>query len=156
MTKELIITLISGARDALIRTAQAVPDDKFNWHPLDAGRSVRELLGDAAQMPKMVQVMLESRGEKVPSLAMYHELKAECENWSRDEMISHLQANCDALFPLINALSEEELAREISVPMGKEMTMTFALWILMTHRTITNRYAQINYIQTLYGDTEFH
>ena len=156
MTKKLITTMISDARDSLVRTAEAVPDDKLNWRPLDAGRSALDLLGDAAQTPKMIAMMLESRGETMPSREMFQEMKAERENWTRDDALSHLQANCDRLLPLIELLPDEELAREITLPMGGGMTMPLAGWIMMTYRTLTNRFAQINYIQTLYGDNEPH
>ncbi len=156
MTKKLMTMMIGDARDSLARTAQAVPDDKLNWRPLDAGRSALDLLGDAAQTPKMIAMMLESRGEIAPSREMFQQMKAERENWTRDDALSHLQQNCDRLLPLIEALPDEELAREITLPMGGGMTYPMAIWIMMTYRTLTNRFAQINYLQTLYGDNEPH
>lgn len=156
MTKKLMTMMISDARDSLARTAQAVPDDKLNWRPLDAGRTVLDLLGDAAQAPEMMSRMLESKGAETPSYEMFQEMKAEREGWTRDDALSHLQQNCDRLLPLIEALSDEELAREITLPLGGGTTMPLAGWIMLSYRSITNRYAQINYIQTLYGDNEPH
>lgn len=156
MDKELILTMIGKARDGLVRTAQAVPEDKLNWRPLDNGRPVLDLLGDAAQAPQMVSRMLESRGEFAPSPEMFQQLKQEREGWTRDETIGHLNENTEHLFTLVRALPDEELARPVTLPLGGGMTMPLAGWIMVAYRSFTNRYAQINYIQTLYGDFEPH
>ncbi len=156
MDKELLVTMIGNARDGLVRTAQAVPEDKLNWRPLDNGRPVLDLLGDAAQVPQMVSQMLESHGDFAPSREMFQQMKQEREGWTRNECIERLNRNTEHLFTLIRALPDEELARLVTLSLGGGMTMPLAGWIMMTYRTFTNRYAQINYIQTLYGDFESH
>jgi len=157
MIQELIIGMTTGARDGLIRTAQAVPEDKLNWHPLDKGRTVLDLLGDAAQAPQMVNQLLESGVENFrygPEL--FAQMKEERSAWTRDECLEHIRRNTEKMFSLIEPLSDEELGRPVTLPFGGGMTLPLAGWIMMAHRSFTNRFSQINYIQTLYGDSDNH
>jgi hypothetical protein len=56
----------------------------------------------------------------------------------------------------VNSLSVEELDAPVTMPFGGGMTLPLAGWIMMAYRTYMSRFAQINYIQTLYGDFEPH
>jgi hypothetical protein len=40
--------------------------------------------------------------------------------------------------------------------MHGEVAMPLSAWIMLAYRTFVSRFAQINYIQTLYGDFGFH
>lgn len=156
MSKNIIITMIENGRDGLIRTAQAVPDDKMNWKPLDNGRTVLDLLGDAAQTPKMVTQMLASNGEFKPSREVFQQMAQERAGWTREQTMEHLHANTDAVIEAIRQVPDEMIEQPLHLPMGGGMTMPLGAWMLMVYRTFTSRMAQINYIQTLYGDFESH
>lgn len=68
MSKQVIISMIEvGARE-LDRTARAVPDDKLQWKPLDNGRTVIDLLGDAAQAPTLCTGLLRGTIQYGPEL----------------------------------------------------------------------------------------
>ena len=85
MNNQFLIGLIRNAYDGLARTVSAVPDDKMTWKPLDNGRTVLDLLGDAAQTAGMTAQMAQTRGEVKPSYEMFQQLKAERENWTRKD-----------------------------------------------------------------------
>ncbi len=155
MSKELIIGLIESGRDALLRTAQAVPDDKLTWKPLDNGRTVLDLLGDAAQTPHMITKML-TEPAFAPSREIFAQMTQERAGWMFEEAVTHLNKNTDDALAAISALSEEELAKPMTLQMGGGMTMPMGGWVMMINRTFISRMAQINYIQTLYGDFESH
>ncbi len=156
MSKELIIAMIEMGRDGLIRTAQAVPDDKLNWKPLDNGRAVLDLLSEAAWVPEIVTRLLESKGEWKPSYEYFKQGAPERAAWTRDECLEKLRANTDAAIAAIRDVSEEELLQPMKMPIGGEITLPLGIWVMMTYRTFMSRTAQINYIQTLYGDFESH
>lgn len=155
MSKELIIGSIESGREQVLRTAQAVPDDKLNWKPLDNGRTVLDLLGDAAQTPQIVTRMLTEPGF-TPSREVFGQMAQERANWTRDEAVEHLKSNTDQAIAAIRSLSEEKLAEPLHLPMGGGLTLPLGGWIMMIYRTFVSRMAQINYIQTLYGDFESH
>jgi hypothetical protein len=155
MSKELIITLIENGLRDLERTAQTVPEDKWNWKPLDNGRSVLDLLGEAAQTPLLVVRLLEAP-ETFNPYEIFPQLTQERQGWTREETLERLRANTRTALEAIRALPDGELEKPLHLPMGGGMTLPLGAWVLMAYRTFVSRFAQINYIQTLYGDFEFH
>ena len=156
MTKDLILNLLQTGEQGLIRTFNAVPDDKLNWAPLDKGRTALDAFADAAQACEMVTRLVESKGEMKLLPEMFAGNKAARSTWTKDDAIAAMNANTTALYAAINTLSEEELAMSITMPIGGGMTMPLGAWILVVYRAFISRFAQINYIQTLYGDSESH
>ncbi len=156
MSKELIVSLIQSGHAQLVSTAQATPDDKLNWKPLDNGRTALDLLGDAAQTAKMTRQMLESKGDFKPSREEFGKLKAESATWTREDAMKHLNNNTEQLLESLRETPSEVLDQPLHLPMGGGMTMPLGGWVMMTYRTFVSRMAQINYIQTLYGDFDSH
>ena len=154
MSKRVLTALIESGRMGLERTAAAVPEDKLSWKPLDNGRTVLDLLGDAAQAPAMCVAMLNGTGEYGPHV--FARMAQERSTWSRDEALKHLRDNTAQLLAEIEAMPEEKLDEPVTLPMGGGMTLPLGAWIMMAYRSSTARTAQINYIQTLYGDFERH
>lgn len=155
MSKQLIITLIENGLQDLEKTALAVPEDKWNWKPLDKGRTVLDLLGEAAQTPLLVVRLLESPTTFNP-YEIFPQLMQERAGWTREETLKKLRANTQTALEAIRALPVEELEKPVHLPMGGGTTLPLGAWVLMAYRTFVSRFAQINYIQTLYGDFEFH
>ncbi|MBW3635453.1 MAG: DinB family protein [Armatimonadetes bacterium] len=157
MTKQLLLLALQQGKDGLLRTFNAVPDDKLDWKPLDAGRSVLDLVGEAAQTPAMVHGIIDMQTQVPDSIGeMFGQMRAQRAGWSKADVMQHLETNHGALIAAIEGLSEEDLGRIVTMPMGGGMTMPLAAWMMMAYRTYISRFAQINYIQTLYGDTEMH
>lgn len=156
MSKELIITMIQGAMMQLQSTALAVPEDKLNWKPLDNGRTVLDLLGDAAQTPIMVVELLKSPDNFNP-YELFPKLTAEREGWTREQCLEKLQSNTAAAIEAIRATPDADLEKSITLPFGtRSVTLPLGAWMMIANRTFVSRFAQINYIQTLYGDFEGH
>ena len=156
MTKDLILNLLQNGEQSLIRTFNAVPDDKLNWAPLDTGRTALDAFSEAAQTCQMVTKLVETKGETKPSPQMFAQMKAERASWTKDDAVAAMNTGSAALYTAIGYLSEEELAMPVTMPMGGGMTMPLGAWIMMAYRAFIARFAQINYIQTLYGDSESH
>ncbi len=156
MTKDLILSLMQSGEQSLIRTFNAVPDDKLNWAPLDKGRTALDAFSEAAQTCQMVTKLIETKGEMKPSPQMFAQMKAERANWSKDDALAAMNTNSAALYTALGTLSEDDLAMPVTMPMGGGTTMPLGAWTMMAYRTFIARFAQINYIQTLYGDTESH
>ena len=156
MSKDLILNLMQNGEQSLIRTFQAVPDDKLNWAPLDKGRTALDAFAEAAQICQMVTGLVQSKGEQKPSPQMFAQMKAERASWTKDDALAAMNTNAAALYTAIGVLSEDELAMPVTMPMGGGMTMPLGAWVMMAYRAFIARFAQINYIQTLYGDMESH
>ena len=156
MSKQMIIGLIKSGRDQLVRTVEATPDDKMQWKPLDNGRTALDLLCDAAQTAAMTHKMLQSKGDFKPSREVFQTMKAESAGWSREHAMQQLQDNTAQLLETLRNVPDEVLEQPLHLPMGGGMTMPLGGWVMMTYRTFVSRMAQINYIQTLYGDFDSH
>lgn len=157
MNNQILIGLIRHAHAGLTRTVSAIPDDKMTWKPLDNGRTVLDLLGDAAQTAGLTAQMAQTRGEVKPSYEMFQQLKAERENWTREDAMRALEDNAQKLYAAIEQLSNEELGKMVTAEVGGGLTFPLSAWMMMmAYRTFISRFAQINYIQSLYGDFERH
>ena len=97
-----------------------------------------------------------ARGEVKPSYEKFAALKTERADWTREAARTTLEENAQKLYAAIDELSEAELAQDVTMEIGGGMTMPLAAWIMMANRTFISRFAQINYIQTLYGDFDSH
>jgi hypothetical protein len=77
--------------------------------------------------------------------------------WTREQCMDKLRDNTAAAIEAIQAVPDAQLEEPVAVPMGDgEMSLLLGAWVLMVYRTFISRFAQINYIQTLYGDFDFH
>lgn len=155
MSKAIIIAMLEMGRDGLESTARAVPDDKLNWKPLGNGRTVLDLLGEAAQTPALLAKMLNSKGESMPDENDFRRMIEERASWTHDECLQKLHANTEAAIEAIHHTPDEMLEQPVLVP-ASGATLPMGVWMLMPYRTFAARTAQINYIQTLYGDFESH
>ena len=61
-----------------------------------------------------------------------------------------MQAVCRA----IDTFSEADLGKEVAMPWGAKFPAMVAILLPTSHMTYHD--GQINYIQTLFGDAEFH
>ncbi len=157
MIKDLILTLLKNGHSELINTFAAVPDDKIGWRPLDNGRSALDLFAETAQMGDVGRRIIESRGQFRVTRELLDTLRAERASWSREEALTAMETNHAGAIAAVEACSDEELAQPVTIPMmGGDITMPLASWALMGYRQYISRFAQINYIQTLYGDTDSH
>jgi hypothetical protein len=158
MTKELISMLCQQGKDGLERTFAAVPDDKVAWQPAEGARSALDAFGDAAQTLDFVGKLLESKGEEKPPMdrAFFMQMKTERSAWTRQEALTHFELGWSRFKGALEPLTDEQLATPVTMPMRGGITAPLAVWVMMAYRSCISRFAQINYIQTLYGDNESH
>ncbi|RYX81547.1 DUF1572 domain-containing protein [bacterium] len=158
MTKELILSLCQNGKDSLERTFAAVPDDKVSWQPAEGARSALDGFGDAAQTMLLMAKMIDSKGGEIPPMNrdFFMQLKAERAGWTRENATTQYELGWSHFKGALELLSDEDLAKPVTLPMRGGMTAPLASWVMMVYRTCISRFAQINYIQTLYGDLESH
>ncbi len=156
MTKELISMLCQQGKDSLERTFAAVPDDKISWKPAEGANSALDLFGETAQTFRMIAGLIESKGEAKPSREMFAQFRAERASWTRQDALTHMETEFSRFKAGLESLTEDDLNIPVTLAMGGGMTAPMAMWIMMAYRSTISRFAQINYIQTLYGDLESH
>lgn len=145
MDKQAIIKEIHGSNYLLTKACEAVPADKFDWAPGEAGTPLRGILSHCAAFPHWVISAVRSRG-----LPEGHQ---EPEVGSLAAGLEQLQANSAELIAFIEALPESEAGVTVNFPWG-EATVAEALG----YHSWNNTYhlGQVNYLQLMLGDMEFH
>ena len=128
----------------------------MTWKPLDKGCMVLDLPGAAAQAAGIHAEMAQTRGEVKPSYETFQQRKAERQNWTREDAMRMFEENTQKLFAAIGELSDEDLKIVVTADVGGGITLPLGGWMLRSYRTFISRFAQINYIQTLYGDFDRH
>ena len=156
MHKQLILGALSSAKAQLLNTFNAVPDDTLGWKPLDKGRTALDAFSDAAQTAGMTAQLVASRGEMKIDREVFMQLAQQRAAWTKQTALDELETGHAALLKAVEEASDEDLAKPVTLGVGGGMTMPLGAWAMMAQRSYVSRFAQINYIQTLYGDTESH
>ena len=156
MNKKTLTLMLQDGMEDLAKTSRAVPEDKLQWRPLDNGRTALDLLGEAAQAAGLGAELARSRGETKITPALFQNGKPERAEWTREIALEKLESATRQLLAAIEELSDEELDRDITMNMHQSMTYPLSVWLMLPYRSFVSRMAQINYIQTLYGDFDFH
>ncbi len=137
MTKELLMAL------------EFTPDDKLDWVPMGAAKTPRVIIAECGASYRWLAAEL--RGE--PNAAEAWE-STKPEDFATREALADFVKGAEAEFlAAIGALTQEQLGQKRQVFWGEE-TLGNLMWLGMIH---TNYHVgQLNYIQTLWGDTEMH
>jgi hypothetical protein len=139
-----------------VSTFNAVPDDRLEWKPLDNGRTPLNLFSEVSQMFALAAEVARTRGESKYSYERFKQMAAERSAWDKATALEQGEKNFAALLEAVQQLSQEDLVAPVFMPLRGGRTMALAGWIMLAYRSSISRFAQINYIQTLYGDFEMH
>lgn len=143
------------AKDRLIKDIDTTPDDKLNWSPSTTCRTPIQLIAHAAMATTGMMGMLQ--GEPIPfddiAVADAGWRKAEKEFKSRDEVVNLLNKNSAEYLSWLDTLTPSQIASTLKAPFG-EFPMASAVTWPADH--LRNHAAQIEYIQTAYGDMDWH
>ncbi len=148
------VDVTRSAVDEFFRYAEAVPEDRLDWSPMDEGQSVLALCREIAVTPDWaVQVMedinlsqeeQEEAGEEMKSWGSIAQCKEEFEKrfevWAK----------------LVEDLPDEKLSDTRWLPYEGGRDFTFLELLDYPRWNTTYHLGQIGYIQILYGDKEMH
>jgi hypothetical protein len=152
--QQIAATLTQEATQNLIRTAQAMPDEKFTWQPLDAGRSALDQIIECGIINSWGARLLHDRA--VPPMDGEAYARTKTATTTRDAAIQLLERGTAELVAAIEAFPDAHLEDTLELPFRAGMIKSFTEMLLMPYWNLTYHLGQINYIQTLYGDREMH
>jgi uncharacterized damage-inducible protein DinB len=155
--QEFMIDVTRAAAAEAFQYAKAVPVDKLEWKPLDAGRSVLDICRELAVCPTWCQDIIESKEFPEYTPEAMEAAKLEQQAW---KTVEDCEAECnrrlEKLFAFFAAMPDERLEEKKWLPYsgGREHSMRemmdYPRW------NFTYHLGQIAYIQTLYGDNEMY
>ncbi|MBM3471852.1 MAG: DinB family protein [Armatimonadetes bacterium] len=137
VTKELLVAL------------KYTPDDKLDWVPMGAAKTPKAIIVECATGNKWMAAELRCEEN---AAGVWEGIKVE-DYPTREALAEFVEASQAELLAAIDALTEEQLDQKRKVFWGEE-SLRDLVWLGMMH---TNYHVgQLNYIQTLWGDTEMH
>ena len=158
-THEQVISEAKGefnrAKDRLLKDLATTPDDKLNWSPSPSSRTPIQQIAHSAMAISGMMGMFE--GEPIPfeniAEADAGWRKAEKEFKTREEVTSLLNKNCDEYCSWLDSLPASKLNSTLKVPFGEFPMASIITW---PADHLRNHAAQMEYMQTIYGDMDWH
>jgi hypothetical protein len=141
--------------DRLTKALESTPDDKINWSPSPTSRTPVHQVAHAAMAIGGMQGMLQGKPFPFKDTAdMDTTIRAEEKAFTtREQALELLETNKNAYLAYLDALTPEQLASNFDSPMGS-FPMTAAITFIADHNR--SHASQIDYMQTIYGDMEWH
>lgn len=147
-------TIVMG-KERFLKTFSFVPDDKLTWSPSSTSKSALQIAAHIGLSNEGMAGIV--RGEKPPFSNMAELFQImnveEKKITSREQAIAVIESGTNTALAALDALTPEKLAGPAGVP-GMEMPMAQFIMIIGSH--VMNHAAQIDYLQTTWGDLENH
>ena len=145
------------SRNRVLSLLESTPDDKLNWSPSPTARTPLALVAHAAMSLYNITEMLKGRpfGATATAVADKDFRKAEQEFTSRAAVVALFEKGAAEYVAWIDALTEEGLNDPITFPFGLG-TGTVLYGLSAAARHTEAHIAQLEYIQTIYGDHDWH
>jgi len=147
----------TGARDVMAHALATTPDDRINWSPSPTARTPVQQVAHAAAAVAHLTATLDGRRFAVPTPA---EADLGFRAWerqftTREEVLSLLARNGDAFLAWLDALTPDRLESSVALPfdLGR-VPVRVGIAFPALHTRV--HAAQIDYIQTIYGDHDWH
>lgn len=145
------------ARGGLEHALANTPDDRIHWAPSDTARSPLRIAAHAAMAVGAMLGNLNGDTFAIPTTEAAERYFREAEKayGTREEVAELLAKHSDAYFEWLDALTPERLAAEMTLPFGMGSVPT-SVGIAVMPQHLAWHTAQINYVQTIYGDHDWH
>jgi hypothetical protein len=143
------------AQDRIAKCLANTPDDKLNWSPSATSRTPIELVAHAALSSTGICGMLAGKPFPYSSIEDIdvHSREAEKGFSTREQALGLLEKTSGEYLTWLDTLTPEQVGGTVTLPFG-EVPMAAAITFAADH--IRGHAAQIDYLQTIYGDRSWH
>jgi len=154
--QDYIVDVSRKAAAEAFRYAKAVPADKLEWSPLDAGRSVLDICRELAMTPTWAAATVDGPPVEWTEEA-FAAVKQEQSTWTTVEACEEqFNQRMEATAALFLAFPDERLSETKWLPYDGGRDFTFEEIMDYPRWNCTYHLGQISYIQILLGDKEMH
>lgn len=145
------------SRDRMLGLLKETPDDRLSWSPSSTSRTPLAIVTHSAISIHHITEMLKGRPFEVSTTAVADKgFREEEQAFScRDGVVSLFEKNAAGFIAWIDTLTEESLDDPITFPFGLG-TGTVRYGMFAPARHTEAHIAQLEYIQTIYGDQNWH
>lgn len=152
LSQQVALAATLRMRDDLIRAARAVPTERHNWSPGGVARNTIYLVAHCAATNLFFAAIFSSSPLPYQTTEEREAAVEGCETIDQAEALLNrsVTAVCDAIV----ALPEQRIGEQMVMPWGERMPVALSLLAPANHMQYHE--GQINYLQTLLGDDEYH
>lgn len=146
-----------GTKDRMVALLRATPEDKLNWKPTPQSRSIVEIVAHSAHALSNIHKQLSGTPFAVPTSLEANQIFLEHDSaWKSGlEVEAYLEEACRGYVDFLSTLQPKDLDRMVTLPFGLgEAPMGY--FMTMGHVHTLGHIAQIEYVQTMYGDLDWH
>ncbi len=145
----------SRAKDRLTHNLETTPDDRINWSPSPTSRTPIEIVVHASMGTAGIHGMLQGKPFPFSGTAELdaHSRSEEKGFTTREQVLGHLEKTSGEYLAWLDTLTPEDVASTWEAPFGS-FPMSNAITFAADH--LRNHAGQIEYIQTIYGDRDWH
>jgi hypothetical protein len=136
---------------------EATPDDRLFWKPSPNSRSIGEIVAHTAHALGNIERQMRGEVFEIPTSAEANRafLEHDGQFSGRAEVQDYLRGKADSYTAFLESLAQGDLERLAPLPFGLgEGPLRFYIEAGASHTK--GHVAQIEYIQTLYGDHDWH
>ncbi|MCW5939384.1 MAG: DinB family protein [Fimbriimonadaceae bacterium] len=141
----------------MLALMDATPDDKLFWNPSPSARSIGEIAAHAAHALENITSQMRGEPFPIPTSSDANRMFREHDRafTDRQEVRRLLEEMRSAYDAFLDSLTPKDLDRTVPLPFGLgEWPLREFIGAGPMHTRCHN--AQIEYIQTLYGDQDWH
>lgn len=144
------------ARAQLLKTFTFVPDDRLQWSPASTSRTALQIVSHCGAANRAFAASI--RGEKLPLSSDPKEAAAQIRNGgseiqTREAAIRSVEDSTDEVVSALDTVTAERMETKLDTPFGP---IPFPIWIKIPGDHMACHAAQIDYLQTIWGDQEDH
>ena len=143
------------AKERLARALATTPDDRIQWSPSPTARTPIQQVGHAALTTPIFLGLLTGKPFPFAGFAEADAAMREKEQGftSRKQVLDLLDQTSAEYLTWLDTLTPEQIGSTISMPVGP---MPLAAGITLPADHLRGHTAQLNYMQTIYGDHDWH
>jgi hypothetical protein len=140
----------------LLKNLEATPDDKLTWSPSATSRTPLEIAFHCAEIISVLHHSID--GQNMMPSANPTEIDAYCRaqeknTGSREDVVKKIQDTSASYIEWLDKLSDEKLGQTWNSPFG-DIPIPVAITLPTYH--MEGHIAQLEYVQTIYGDRVWH
>lgn len=148
---QTLSTAVEGAVSDVIKGYQFVTEKKQGWKPEESAKSAQEIANHVSYWNLVFEKAI--RGVALPEASESEWIESNREIKTKEGSRATLEKTSQAFSKAVKGLSGEQLIKSISLPWGSSSTLQA---VLGNYNHISYHSGQLNYLQTLLGDTESH
>ncbi len=146
--KEIAQSGVMQQAELLVKDAKYIPEGKFAFCPMGCAKTARDILAEIAGGNVMFAGVFTGKGQDDTFARRIAEASG------IGELGELVVESARLVAEAISSLDEADLERDVTMPWGATYPLWQAIFLPTSH--ITYHDGQINYIQTLLGDSAFH